>query len=437
MQNIFSEFKPVSAAQWKEQLIKDLKGENYDDLIWHNENGFDVQPFYTAENLKHSYLPAFSHNDWEIGVHSTRANPGQINKQLLEDLNRGVTSVSIQSAVTNSLAEVLNGIQLQHIKSVFYANAASLQQIKSYLASEYTLTELSVSLINEDNTQPGLQQWYHNLGDWVVHENIRYTSIDVLWYHNLNCDAYYELAIVFSQLVEHLEILAKNKTKLTSKPVIKTGVNADYFIQIAKLRATRRLWEIIKKEYGVDADIYIVTETSLTNKTIADNYNNLLRTTIEAMAAVSGGCNELVVNHFDVLFPVNTKLAQRMSINQQLVLKNESYFDKMADVACGSFFIESITDAIAEKALNAFKEIEAKGGYFACAAQGVFESEIAKQAVEKEKQFTTQKQTTIGVNKFRNEKEIPQLSQNNISYLKSLGINNPAMNYELEIYFNK
>jgi methylmalonyl-CoA mutase len=153
------------------------------------------------------------------------------------------------------------------------------------------------------------------------------------------------------------------------------------------------------------------------------------------MAAVSGGCNELCVTDFDVLFSENAVLAERMSLNQQLILKEESYFDKMADVACGSYYIETITDAIAGRALETFKYFEQQGGYLACLKKNIFSREIQAQAASKEERLKTGKQLSIGVNKFKNEKEKLTLSAEQIKALQQSGIQNPVLNFELEHFF--
>jgi len=126
-----------------------------------------------------------------------------------------------------------------------------------------------------------------------------------------------------------------------------------------------------------------------------------------------------------------------MSVNQQLVLKEESYFDKMADTACGSFYVESITDALATKALETLKRFEREGGYFKCLEKNIFSEEILVQAKTREELVKNQKQISIGVNKFKNEKEKIEIKSADIEALKHLNLNNPVLNFELENYFNK
>lgn len=433
MHLLFSEFKKSTAQDWKNQLTKDLKGEAFESLIWKNENGFDVQPFYTQEDNQQVYEPAFTHSDWHIGVHRNIVNVKELNAQLLKDLNSGASSISIPCHSVD-LDGALKDVQLNYIHSTFIVNKTTSVALHDYLKTHYNLSELNCALIPEKFTnQNDLNDWQAVVSLFKDYKNICTIGVNNLAFHNQNCLAYYEVALALSMLNEHLQYI-KPGTEPT-KLVIKTGVNSDYFLQIAKLRAIRRLWNILKTEYNLKSDLYLIVETSLTNKAISDSYNNLLRTTVESMAAVAGGCNELIVNTFDVLFATNKNLAERMAINQQLILKEESYLDKMADIACGSYYIEHITDAIATKALETFKRFEKEGGYFKCIEKNIFTNDIARQANQQSEWVETQKQISVGVNKFKNEKENIHLSAQVISELKHLPIQNPVLTYELEHYF--
>jgi methylmalonyl-CoA mutase len=432
MTNLFSEFNPTSAAEWKENLIKDLKGEPFENLIWQNENGFDIQPFYTHENLHHIYQPAFTHIDWDICAKNFESESEKINQQLLNALNLGATSISV-NCNNIDFDVALNNIQLNYIASTFYIHPKDIEWLANYLSKHYKLKQLNITILPKHfQNKKDLAYWQNVINLFSPYKTIKTISVNNIYYHNQNCFAFYEIAIIISGLNEFLT----NHTVATKADiVIKTGVNTDYFIQIAKLRAIRRLWEIFKKEYNLTNNLYIITETSLTNKSISESYTNLLRTTVESMAAIAGGCNELVVNQFDTLFPQNQKLSERMAINQQLILKEESYLNKMADVSCGSYYIESITDALANKALETFKYFEEQGGYFKCLEKNIFEPEIAKQAKQKAEAIYSQKQISIGVNKFKNEKEKIQLNEDVKILLKQLEINNPVLNFELEHLF--
>lgn len=437
MQKLFTDFKPSTAAEWKTQLIKDLKGESYENLTWHNDNGIEIKPFYTSEDLSHSYEPAFTHAHWEICVSAKSKDSKEVNAQFLQQLNAGATSVSLNSSGID-LSIALKDIQLKYIQSTFYVNPKNAAALKNYLEKNYDLKEINCSVFPEKfNSFSDLEEWSEVISLFKDFKTIKVQSVDVLSWHNQNCIAYYEVALILSQLTEYLEFSQSKKEPLSDAAfVVKAGVSSDYFIQMAKLRAIRRLWNVLKKEYSVNNELHLIVETSLTNKSISDSYNNLLRTTVESMAAIAGGCNELIVTDFDVLFETNKVLAERMSVNQQLILKEESYFDKMADTACGSFYVESITDAIASKALETFKRFEKEGGYFKCLEKNIFSNEISLQAKQREELVNTQKQISIGVNKFKNEKEKIDLKSSDIKKLKDLNINNPVLNFELEHYFN-
>lgn len=432
MQKLFSEFPSTTASDWKNQLVKDLKGEPFENLVWENENGFAIQPFYTQEDLKQNYEPAFTHADWEICVHKENLNSKEVNAELLKDLDRGASSVSVDCKNVD-LEIALQGIQLNYIRSTFIVDESSAKALKTYLEKHYNLNEINCSLFPVSlEKQADLDTWQNVISLFENHKNIKTVSANVLPYHNQNCLAYYEVAIILSALNEYLQ----SGKKIESNFVVKAGANSDYFIQIAKLRAVRRLWNVLKAEYNLKNDLHLIVETSLNNKSVSDKYNNLLRTTVEAMAAVAGGCNELIVNEFDVLFSENEKLSSRMAINQQLILKDESYLNKMADISCGSYYIESITDAIATKALETFKRFEKEGGYFKCIEKNIFSTEIKTHAEKRNELFKTGKQLAIGVNKFKNEKEKISVSKQQAEELKHLPINNVLLNFELDNFFN-
>jgi methylmalonyl-CoA mutase len=435
MQQLFSEFKPNTAAEWKARIIKDLKGEAFESLVWKNENGIDIQPFYTSEDLKEQYQPAFTHANWEICVHAVQGDQKAMNRQMLKQLNSGATAISVNcEGLDPSVA--LHEVGLNFIQSTFYAAPSELPLLDNWLSQQFDLNNLSCALFPRRlENESDLEKWTQATEKYRLSPDIKTACFNALPFHNLNCYAYYEVALILSGLNEFLNKFSKKNSMPLAPFVVKTGVNSDYFMQIAKLRAIRRLWNNLNAEYGIKNELYVIVETSLTNKSISDSYNNLLRTTIESMAAVSGGCNELLVTSFDLLFPVNPNLSERMAVNQQLILKEESYLDKMADIACGSYYIESITDAIATKALETLKRFENEGGYFQCLEKKIFSKEITLQAADQAVLVNTRQQVSIGVNKFRNEKETIRIDATLLDELKHMAINNPVLNFELENYF--
>lgn len=434
MQKLFSEFSPSSISDWKNKFLNDIKESTFESYIWQNENGFDIEPFYNSESLSHSYLPAFTHSNWDVCVNSSSSDSKALNSELLNQLARGANSISINCSNIN-LIQALDGILLNYIQSTFYIDNQSANSLFNYLSDNYNLNELNISILPIIfNNENDLKNWANNKSLFNGFDGIKTIGVNLYLSHNQNCLAYYEIALIFSALVEQLEFLSKKDKISNSKIVIKTGVNSDYFIQIAKLRAIRRLWNNLKIVYNCNNDIHLIVETTLTNKSISDSYNNLIRSTIESMAAIAGGCNELIVSEFDTLNPTDKILSERLAVNQQLILKDESYFDKIADVSCGSFYIESITDAIASKALETFKRFENEGGYFKCIEKSIFFNEINIQAKHQQDKINNQEEVSVGVNRFKNELENLEFSQNQIESLSNLCINNPGLNFELNNY---
>ncbi|MEI6021610.1 MAG: methylmalonyl-CoA mutase family protein [Bacteroidota bacterium] len=432
MKNLFEDFKASSAADWKNQIIKDLKGDAFETLQWQHDNGILVNPFYTAENIRQTYLPAFTHSDWEIGVNEMHESSNDLNKSLLTNLDRGASSFFLRLG-KHDLNVAMNAVKLNYIHSSFEINKNNVHQLRAYFETHYDLNDVQSAIFFEDfEHAESLEEWYRCMEFFLEFRKIKAIGFNAMPFHNLNALAYYEVAIIFSGIIEQIEFLNQKGNISTADIVIKTGLDSDFFTQIAKLRAIRRLWHCFKSEYKLKNNIYLIAETGLRNKSIGDKHNNLLRSSVEAMAAVAGGCNELFVNDFDVFNAVKDKASTRLALNQQLILKHESYFDKFADVACGSYYIENLTDSIAEKALETFKDFEKEGGFLNCVKKNIFKTNIEKQAALKQEEVNSQKQVVIGVNKFRNEKESIVLSETEITSLQQLPIHNPSLSYELQ-----
>ena len=433
MNELFSSFKTVTTDEWQTQVSKDLKGESINDLFWQHEDGFTVKPFYTQQDCTDQSEPAFTHTDWQIGVRAQKESATEINKYLLRSLQTGATSIVVD-AKDASLSQALEGVGLQYIHSTFISTKNSLSEIRK-LISIHPGSGKQISILPEEIGDANYKKFVGEAVALSKKEGVRLPGADTLHFHNQSCFATYEVALLFAQLVEFLD--AAGSDQGNNAIAIRMGVSADYFTQISKLRAVRRLWFLIRKEYDLSNELYLIVETGLSNKSLSDSYNNLLRSTVESMAAVAGGCNELIVQPFDALFPKRKNLGERMAINQQLILKEESHLSRMGDVACGSFYIENLTDAIAAKALEIFKDILSKGGYSECLRNGTIDAAIKEQAQKRSQLIKEGKQLVIGVNKFRNDKEDVHVDGSVVDHIKKLRISNPVLKYELEQFFQK
>ena len=147
------------------------------------------------------------------------------------------------------------------------------------------------------------------------------------------------------------------------------GVGGNYFMEIAKIRAARLLWAMVVKAYNPVSDdaakMHIHAETSTFNKTIYDAYVNLLRTQTETMSATLAGVESLTVNPFDVTYKASDDFSERIARNQQLLLREESHFDKVTDPSAGSYYIENLTASLAEESWKRFLDIQNADGFYA------------------------------------------------------------------------
>ena len=187
------------------------------------------------------------------------------------------------------------------------------------------------------------------------------------------------------------------------------GIGSNYFMEIAKLRAARLLWATIVEQYHPEnpesLKMFIHSTTSLWNKTVYDPYVNLLRTTTEGMSAAIGNTDSMSILPFDFPYKDESEISRRIARNQQLILKEESYLDKIVDPAAGSYYIESLTHSIAMHAWDLFRLIEEKGGMTECIKTGFIQDEIQRSCSRKDMEIAQRKIVILGTNQYPNPLE--------------------------------
>ncbi|HOK36024.1 MAG TPA: methylmalonyl-CoA mutase family protein, partial [Paludibacteraceae bacterium] len=230
-------------------------------------------------------------------------------------------------------------------------------------------------------------------------------------------------------------------TSLAAKKIkFNFGIGSNYFMEIAKFRAARLLWALIVDAYQpvcscednsnakdgtckCATKMRIHAETTNFNKTIFDAHVNMLRTQTEAMSAVLGGIDSLTVLGYDDVFNAPNEFAERIARNQQLLLKEESHFDKVVDPAAGSYYLEILTKEIAQQAWKLFLEIENEGGFLEAIYAGKVQQAIKATANYRMKNISNRKEILVGTNQYPNFNETaseklvncPQCDKNNQS----------------------
>ncbi|MCF4101383.1 methylmalonyl-CoA mutase subunit beta [Gillisia sp. M10.2A] len=412
-QALFQEFDEVSAKEWKQKIQFDLKGADYNEkLIYNSRDGISIKPFYNAEDVKE---PANidSPSQWNICEKIYVASVEKSNKRARKVLEKGAESLwFIIPSEETDLEALFNNIDLSstpiYLAFEFLADSF-VDKLNLFLKDKDHHIKLQIDIIG-NLARSG--NWYHNLKeDHAILDKIvskssysSIISIDSGLYQNAGATIPQELAYALAHANEYLNHFSEDVTRLGEMQfLVASGTN--YFFEIAKLRALRLLYASLAVEYGISETCHILAQPTKRDKTLYDYNVNLLRTTTQSMSAVLGGANAVYNLPYDAIYHKNNEFGDRIARNQLLVLKNESYFDKVSNAAEGAYYIESLTAQFAEKALEIFKEIENGGGFLKQLKEGIIQRKIAESASKEQELFDTGKLILIGTNKFKNPED--------------------------------
>ncbi len=421
MQNLFEGFKGVTLDQWKEQIEKDLKGTTFEQLSRKDDNGLTIYPVYTGENSKHRGAPVFVNSDWMINSFVDLCDDKSANQLALHDLNYGAQALTF---VVNEKYEpevLLNNISIEHIQLNFvFAGEAKLfsEKFFAYLnkraidpRSLYgTIIADPVNAVIrglQDKVEEKWNEWKQLVS---LYEKSGFTVFvtDGFPYHNAGASASTELACLLAHLNEQLNFISENRIDPTGKDFfIGCSASVNFFETVSKFRALRKLATFLLEQYGMTNRIFIHASNSLINKTVRDNWNNLIRSTVEGMGAVCGGADSLLLFPYDFVAGGKDKNGRRWALDQQLIFKEESLLNAVADTAAGSYFIDEYTHELCERGWEKFKDLEKRGGLIPLSTSGELKKMISEEATQLKKQYISSAKILIGVNKFRNEKDKP------------------------------
>ncbi|MEA1887447.1 MAG: methylmalonyl-CoA mutase family protein [Bacteroidota bacterium] len=446
-EKLFEQFPPVSTDEWMMKVKADLKGQDFErKLVWKTREGFSVNPFYREEDIRD--LPHIDNppgefpflrgiypgrNEWYIRQDINVINPAEANRKALDILNRGVTSLGFvfpgDTEYTPSLMDtLLKGIYCESIeinfspeggaKELFGAFAEYLRKkgVKPGLVPGAVETDpLGRLMVNGDLCLPvndGINYLAELVKSAEYLENFRVLAINGSAFGNAGASTVEELAFSMAMGSEYLSRLKERgiSTDTAAKSMGFTfGIGSNYFIEIAGMRAARVLWAKIVDAYSPSSKeackIYVHSVTSDWNKTIYDPYVNMLRTQTEAMSASLGGTNSLTVKPFDSVFREASEFSERIARNQQLLLMEESHFDKVNDPSAGSYYIEKLTASIVEHAWNLFVDVEDEGGFLESLKRGKVQARVKETADKRIAGIRRRKEKLLGTNVFPNEED--------------------------------
>ena len=427
-------------ANMKEKLFS-LKGADFQKkLVWRTNEGFNVQPFYRREDLKDlkavDSLPGEfpfirgnkkDNNLWFVRQDIDVADAKAANEKALDILNKGVDSlgfkISGKDISKEFIATLLDGILPQYVELNFKTcqrHCVELAQIlvEYFKEKNYPLADLKGS-INFDPISKILckgkdvsavlecaKPLIEALAELPGYKCINVNSVAL---NNAGAYIYQELGYALAWGAEYMNILTEagvEATEAAKRIKFNMGVSENYFMEIAKFRAARMLWAQIVKQYEPKCDcacqMHVCAFTSEYNQTLFDSYVNLLRSQTETMSAAIANVDSIVVTPFDKPYETPTDFAERIARNQQLLLKEEAHFDKLVDVAGGSYTIEHLTDAIAKEGWKLFLEVENAGGFLAEALKGNIVNAVNASNDKRHADAAKRKEFILGTNQFPN-----------------------------------
>ena len=408
--NLFNEFEPVSTKQWKQQIQFELKGADYNEtLIWNSPEDIKVKPFYHNDEFDGA-LPSNTQATkfricQNIFVHDIEKSILRAN----ESITRGAESIrfSIEDEKTD-VVKLLNSIPLDKISVYFNLTFLSIDFVKKIeavakdkKATIYCNLDPIGQLAKDGNwftsSEKDNFETLNLLSNSATNSSV--LSIDGGLYQNAGANMVQQIAYSLAHANEYL-----NRISTINQPIVfEISVGTNYFFEIAKLRALRLLFNLIAKEYDPDLKCHLLVSPTKRNKTLYDYNVNLLRTTTESMSAILGGADAVANLPYDALYHKDNEFGDRIARNQLLVLKHESYFDKVNNPSDGSYYIENLTQQLAEKSLTLFKDIEANGGFLKQLSDGIIKRKIQESADAAQELFDSGKEVLLGTNKYPNK----------------------------------
>ena len=442
---LFSEFISHTNNDWKQQVIKDLKGKSFDqNLTWIIDENIQIKSYFNADEVAELPIKSMQQSQYQRFT-KTWSNREIIKYKSEKDTNSLIVSVLEAGAesflidfsgvfeLEFEINKLLRNIKISDTPFFFKVenNALNLVNALQIIAPYHWKGGIDNDILgryfstgNYDKTQwgtmskiLGIVQNFTNFKMLIINGNI---------FHNSGANIGQELAFTLSSAIEVLDKMTQQNISLPiiiQKLEFSISVGTNYFAEIAKIRALKFLWrKILVEGYGLDEkEIPIIaihcTTSSFYNSSISP-HTNMLRATTEAMSAVIGGCDALSIRTYDETFQESDEFSRRVSRNISTILKEESYFDKVVDPSAGSYFIENLTFEIAENAFKLLQEVENKGGIVEAFKQNFIQNEIKRNFELKQNDLLSNEKVMVGVNKFK-DNEIPLNERLETASLKS------------------
>jgi len=417
---LLAEFPPVETAAWEEAILKDLKGADYaKKLIWQTEEGLAVKPYYRAADIEGLHFMdappgvfpfargARTSGDWRIREEIDAADPEEANRAAMSAVVAGAEEIAFAGAKIDSASTL----------SLLLAN---LQEIPvCFAGADESLLHLLLERLGKRACPASISTDFDPLSDLEFAVEVVGKAPACLIPFNLHAEAFEEkganaveeIGFALAAGIDYLAGMQQRGVAVDRAAAALSfsfAIGANYFFQIAKLRAFRSLWARAVESFGgshESARARIHARTSHWNKTLYDAHVNILRATTEAMSAVLGGADSLTVAPFDECYKRPGEASRRLARNTQILLKQEALFARVADPGAGSYCLETITDYLAREGWKSMQSIEAAGGFIKGQADGFVAQALQRSLAARDKAVLQRRRVFTGTNQYANRSE--------------------------------
>ena len=419
---LLEEFPPVTTAEWESVIARDLKGADYEKkLVWRTEEGIAVRPYYRAEDLAGvtgiDGMPGeFPYRRggqagaaWKIREEIEASSAEEANRIACRAVRDGAEEIAFTHLQVRDGAELevalanLDGIGVHFERADGVLMAALFDRFgRSEHALDGAISTGCDPFADAEFTAQVIARAPHGFVPF---------TIDAAKFEENGANAVEEIGMALAagaDLLAEMNARGLSADRAATALQFRFAIGANYFFQIAKLRAFRPLWARVVESFGGSpeaARTHITARTSRWNQTVYDPHVNILRSTTEAVSAVIGGANAIVLAAFDECRKAPDEAGRRLARNTQLLLRHEAMLGRVADPAAGAYYVEVLTDRLCGEAWKLLQEVEAGGGFKKLSIEGWVAERLADGLSAREKSVATRKRVFTGVSHYANPAE--------------------------------
>ncbi|MDR3754514.1 MAG: methylmalonyl-CoA mutase family protein [Terracidiphilus sp.] len=419
-ETLLEDFPPVSTAEWQAAVARDLKGADAEKrLVWRTEEGMAAKPFYRAEDLAGlacvNTAPgdfpyqrgARTSGNWRIREAIDAANAEEANAMARAAVAAGAEQIAFSGFLVESACELdslLDGLDTipVHFER---ADEPSIQMLIKRLRGTPRAAETSTGC-----DAPASVEFAAEVIGAAPLGLVPFT-IHGAAFREAGATTAEEIGFALAAGVDFLAAMEERRVDVNRAAAaleFSFAVGSNYFFEIAKFRAFRMLWAQAAESFGGTheaARARIAARTLHWNQTVYDPHVNILRATTEAMAAVLGGADAVMVTPFDWCYKAPNEASRRLARNTQLLLKHEAWLGRVADAGGGSYALETITDFMAREGWKVMQDIEARGGFRTAQAEGMVAQALERSLAAREQAVAVRKRVLVGTNQYANPAE--------------------------------